>query len=260
MAEITQKRWEAVVAGKRKQREDAIKPFLSPACAKQDDTITTIADVAELAARIAKREFRTHDVVSAYVRKAAAAHEKTNCLTEIMFSDALDRAHELDEHLEKHGTPVGPLHGVVMTLKDQFNVKDYDTTIGYAGRAYRPATDDALLVEILKGMGVIFIAKSNLPQSIMWCETENPLWGLTTHPLDPAFTPGGSTGGEGVLLAQHASVVGWGTDIGGSVRIPAHMSGLYGFKPSASALKSLTSDLWLTCNRVAAYHTSACQY
>ena len=66
------------------------------------------------------------------------------------------------------------------------------------------------------------------------CETENPLWGLTTHPLKPEFTPGGSTGGEGALLALQGSLVGWGTDIGGSVRIPAHMCGLYGFKPSVS--------------------------
>lgn len=57
----------------------------------------------------------------------------------------------------------------------------------------------------------------------MWCETDNPLWGLTTSPFDPKLTPGGSTGGEGALLAQQGSLVGWGTDIGGSVRIPAHM-------------------------------------
>lgn len=67
------------------------------------------------------------------------------------------------------------------------------------------------------------------------CETENPLWGLTTNPLNPAFTPGGSTGGESALLAQHGSLVGWGTDIGGSVRIPSHMLGLYALKPSVSA-------------------------
>jgi len=68
--------------------------------------------------------------------------------------------------------------------------------------------------------------------SRQWCETDNPLWGLTTHPRNPEFTPGGSTGGEGTLLNLHGSVVGWGTDIGGSIRIPSHMLGLYGLKPS----------------------------
>lgn len=65
-----------------------------------------------------------------------------------------------------------------------------------------------------------------------WCETENPLWGLTVNPRDPDFTPGGSTGGEAALLALHGSILGFGTDLGGSVRIPQNMVGLYGFKPS----------------------------
>jgi Asp-tRNA(Asn)/Glu-tRNA(Gln) amidotransferase A subunit family amidase len=69
---------------------------------------------------------------------------------------------------------------------------------------------------------------------MQWCETENPLWGLTVHPENPGFTPGGSTGGEGMLLSLHGTVVGWGTDIGGSIRIPSHMNGLYGLKPSVS--------------------------
>jgi Asp-tRNA(Asn)/Glu-tRNA(Gln) amidotransferase A subunit family amidase len=91
-----------------------------------------------------------------------------------------------------------------------------------------------VLVEMLKGMGAVIIAKTNLPQSIMWAETENPLWGLTVNPRNPLFTPGGSTGGEGALLALHGSVLGFGTDIGGSIRIPQSINGLYGFKPSSS--------------------------
>lgn len=69
-----------------------------------------------------------------------------------------------------------------------------------------------------------------------WCETDNPLWGVTVHPLNPDFTPGGSTGGEGALLSLGGAVVGWGTDIGGSIRIPSHMSGIYGLKPSVVLL------------------------
>lgn len=85
-----------------------------------------------------------------------------------------------------------------------------------------------------------------------WCETENPMFGLTTNPLNPKFTPGGSTGGEGALLAMHGSLIGWGTDIGGSVRIPSHINGLYGLKPtvcSANSLlfKSLCRDRALDC-------------
>ncbi|OAK93588.1 amidase signature enzyme [Phaeosphaeriaceae sp. SRC1lsM3a] len=123
-----------------------------------------------------------------------------------------------------------------MTLKDQFDVQGYDSTLGYVGRAFKPAAQDCVLFAMLKQMGAVILAKSNLPQSIMWCETDNPLWGLTTHPQDPDFTPGGSTGGEGTLLSLRGTVVGWGTDIGGSIRIPSHMNGLYGLKPSSTRL------------------------
>ncbi|KAJ8604196.1 hypothetical protein MRB53_041909 [Persea americana] len=71
-----------------------------------------------------------------------------------------------------------------------------------------------------------------------WCETENPLWGLTTHGLNPAWTPGGSSGGEGALLSLKGSIVGFGTDIGGSMRIPASMSGLYALRPSVGLQRS----------------------
>lgn len=109
-----------------------------------------------------------------------------------------------------------------MTWKDQFGVKGFDSTLRYVERAFKPAEQNRDLVALLKQMGAIIIAKSNLPQSIMvshprqhtaifqllfgtntgqWCETENPLWGLTVHPKNTEFTPGGSTGGEGTLLA-----------------------------------------------------------
>jgi Asp-tRNA(Asn)/Glu-tRNA(Gln) amidotransferase A subunit family amidase len=155
------------------------------------------------------------------------------------------------------------LHGIPITLKDQFNVKGVDTTLGYVGRSFAPASEDAALVQMLKKMGAIIIAKTNLPQSIMvrssnaqhicslminitqWAETENPLWGLTTNPRNPGFSPGGSTGGEGALLALHGSLIGFGTDIGGSVRIPQSTMGLYGFKPSVgrhSAFRRILID------------------
>ena len=173
--------------------------------------------------------------------RAITAHEKTNCLTEIMFHEACVEAGVLDTRVSyaKKGEPLGPLYGIPITLKDQFDVPGYDTTLGYVGRSFRPATGHSLLVKILKQAGAIIIAKTNLPQSIMWCETDNPLWGLTTNPMNPDLTPGGSTGGEACLLHQHGSLIGWGTDIGGSVRIPAHMMGLYALKPSSGRLPYL---------------------
>lgn len=155
-------------------------------------------------------------------------------LTEVCFEDAIICAKNLDQYAKQHHTAFGPLHGIPTTLKDQFNIKGYDTTLGYVVRAMRPATADAALVQMLRSLGAVILAKTNIPQSIMWCETENPLWGLTTNPYDPEYTPGGSTGGEAVLIARGASMLGFGTDIGGSIRIPSHMMGIYGLKPSVS--------------------------
>lgn len=187
---------------------------------------------------------------------------QTNCLTEVLFDEALQQAKKLDAEFTSTGKLKGPLHGIPITLKDQFNVKGVDSTLGYVGRSFQPASEDAVLVQILKDMGAIVIAKTNLCQSIMvcmhlllcymsindmdsfltlltnsmqWGETENPLWGLTTNPRNPSFTPGGSTGGEGPLLALHGSILGFGTDIGGSIRIPQSFAGLYGLKPSVSS-------------------------
>jgi amidase len=84
-----------------------------------------------------------------------------------LFEDAIKQAKQLDEFYAENGRLIGPLHGVPMTLKDQFDVSGCDSTLGYVGRAFKPASQDCVLVSLLKGMGAIIIAKSNLPQSIM---------------------------------------------------------------------------------------------
>ncbi|KAG5800720.1 hypothetical protein H9Q69_000279 [Fusarium xylarioides] len=155
---------------------------------------------------------------------------------EICLDHALEQARKLDEFQQEHGQLIGPLHGVTITVKDQFNIKGFDSTLGYVVKAFSPAEIDAPLIQTLKKLGAVIIAKTNLPQSIMWCETDSPLWGLTTRPDDPKLTPGGSSGGEAAILSMGASIIGWGIDVGGSIRIPSHMNGLWGLKPSSGRL------------------------
>ncbi|KAL4967261.1 amidase signature domain-containing protein [Aspergillus stella-maris] len=249
--------WEETVARKRAIRDEALKPYLVSDIDKRhpqvrnvqersvlkDDPIiqeiTDIDNIPALAKKIQKGQFSAEQVTKAYIRRATVAHQLTNCLSEIIFEDALTQSQELDKKFKETGQVRGPLHGVPVTVKDQFNVKGYDTTLGYVGRSFSPATEDAVLIQLLKNMGAVVLAKTNLPQSIMWAETENPLFGLTVNPRNPAFTPGGSTGGESALLVLHGSILGFGTDIGGSVRIPQNMMGLYGFKPTSSRLPYL---------------------
>jgi hypothetical protein len=92
---------------------------------------------------------------------------QTNCLTEICFDDAIVQAKSLDEFQREHGRLIGPLHGVPMSLKDQFDIEGLDSTLGYVGRAFAPATSNAVIVDVLKRLGAVVIAKTNLPQSIM---------------------------------------------------------------------------------------------
>ncbi|CAI6331438.1 unnamed protein product [Periconia digitata] len=240
MSVPSEPQWLPTVRRKRQLRDDAIQLWSathnrnSPNVTSNETTRLDNTD--EILHAISSNAVTATDLCEAYISRAVTAHQKTNCLTEIFFDDACKRAGELDQFFKDHGRLVGPLHGVPMTLKDQFDVAGYDSTLGYVGRAFKQTSEDCVLVALLRQMGAVIIAKSNLPQSIMWCETENPLWGLTVHPENPDFTPGGSTGGEGVLLALRGSAVGWGTDIGGSIRIPSHMLGLYGLKPSSTRL------------------------
>ena len=104
-------------------------------------------------------------------------------LTELLFDEATKQANELDKHFEEHGRLVGPLHGICMTLKDQFDIEGFDSTLGYVGRSHKPAMQDCVLVTILKQLGAIIVAKSNLPQSIMVRHRHD------SSRSDPAYSP-----------------------------------------------------------------------
>ncbi|KAI3320987.1 amidase [Xylariaceae sp. AK1471] len=232
--------WEDIVNRKRQIQRDLVSLHVNDGArtASRGDanSPTNVTAISELVSKLSRGELSCEGVMKAYISRACEAHKITNCLTEILFDDALRRAKELDDYLLENGRPIGPLRGIPVTLKDQFDITGFDSTIGYVSRSFRPATRDSALVEMLQSLGAIVMAKTNLPQSIMWCETDNPLWGLTTNPLHSGYTPGGSSGGEAALLASGGSLLGWGTDIGGSIRIPSHMMGLYGFKPSSARL------------------------
>ncbi|KAI5861559.1 amidase [Durotheca rogersii] len=218
--------WQEKVRLKRETRTRALATLSDEDFRGVDLSVVEEGDIGALVGSIARGELSSEAVTKAYIHN----------FTEIFFQEALAQARKLDRYVAEHGRLVGPLHGVPVTLKDQFNVKGHDTTLGYVGRTFKPVAEDAVLVGMLKQLGAVVLAKTNLPQSIMWCETENPIWGLTTNPASKDYTPGGSTGGEAALLSLHGSLLGWGTDIGGSIRIPSHMMGLYGLKPSSARL------------------------
>ncbi|KAJ5883247.1 uncharacterized protein N7473_010133 [Penicillium subrubescens] len=194
--------------------------------------ITEKYDVRGLVAAMTGGKLKAEEVIRGFSKRAAIAHQLTRCITEPLFDRALRQAKELDAHLQRTGRPVGPLHGLPVSVKDTFCVKGVDTSIGLAALAFKPARKNADLVDLLESLGAVIIAKTNIPQTLGTLDSCNHLFGRTLNPLNRQWTAGGSTGGEGALLAMNGSMIGFGTDIGGSIRIPAMCQGLYGFKPS----------------------------
>lgn len=128
---------------------------------------------------------------------------------------------------------MGPLHGVPISLKDSFKVKGYDATIGYAALAFNPATTNSPVVDILLRAGAVLYCKTNVPQTLSALDSHNNIFGRVLNPSSRLLTAGGSSGGEGALIAMRGSLLGLGTDVGGSIRIPAFCNHIYGIKPSA---------------------------
>ena len=174
----------------------------------------------------------------AFCKRAAIAQQLTNCLTEIMFDSAVERAKELDAHFARTGRPLGPLHGLPISMKDTFWITGFDTSVGIAGFCFKPATENAALVELLLSLGAVIHVKTNVPQTMMALDSHNNVFGRTLNPQNNALTAGGSSGGEGALIAMRGSVLGVGTDVGGSIRIPAGCNGLFAIKPSVGFVPS----------------------
>lgn len=168
-----------------------------------------------------------------------------NCLHEIFFEDALKAARDLDEYYAKYKRPLGPLHGLPVSLKDQFHVKGVETTMGYIGWIGtfegnkgdpRHGVTESELVRELRTVGAVLYCKTSVPVTLMAGETVNHIIQTTWNPRNRFLSCGGSSGGEGALIALRGSPVGFGTDIGGSVRIPAAFNGLFGLRPSTGRI------------------------
>ncbi|KAI4190375.1 MAG: hypothetical protein L6R41_000827 [Letrouitia leprolyta] len=151
----------------------------------------------------------------------------------------------LDEHCAHHGQPIGPLHGLPVSLKDQFHVKGVETTMGYIGwigtfegkkGTGKEKVFESELVKELRDLGAIPYCKTSVPHTLMSGETINNIIGYTWNPKNRNLSSGGSSGGEGALIGLRGSPLGFGTDIGGSIRIPAAFNGLYGLRPSSGRL------------------------
>ncbi|TVY21000.1 Acetamidase [Lachnellula arida] len=190
------------------------------------------SNAEDILLKIKAETWTSLEVTKAFSKAAIVAQQLTNCLTEILIPEALARAQFLDDHLAATGQVVGPLHGLPISLKDCMVTPPHPSSLGMACYANEATSEETVLVSILARLGAVFYVKTNVPTAMMMMETINNVWGETRGAYHSGTSCGGSSGGEGVLLAMRGSPLGVGTDIGGSIRIPSAFNGLYGLKPT----------------------------
>jgi len=188
-------------------------------------------DALELARRIRARELSPRELIEQALARIEAVNPTLNCFCFVYPDEALEQAREA-ERAVMSGRELGPLHGLPVAIKDVTPTKGKVTTRGSHMYADWVPDRDAIIVERLRGAGAIVIGKTTTPEFAYDSFTESPLWGVTRNPWDPRRTPGGSSGGSAAAVAAGCVPIAEGTDMGGSVRIPASFCGLVGLKPS----------------------------
>ena len=194
-------------------------------------------DAADLAQAIRTRAISARDAVSAALDRLAAVNPRINAIVETLGDEALAAATDADEQVRR-GEPLGPLHGVPVTVKVNTDQRGHATTNGIVAFRDVIAPDDAPVAANLKKAGAIIIGRTNTPAFSWRWFTDNDLHGATLNPWNSAITPGGSSGGAAAALAAGIGAVAHGNDIGGSIRYPAYACGLAGIRPSFGRVPS----------------------
>ncbi|VUC33979.1 unnamed protein product, partial [Clonostachys rosea] len=199
----------------------------------------------ELTVQMSRGKLTAVQVVSAFCKRASYIHQICDLLLEIGFDSALSQAREYDEYFQKHGKLVGELHGLPFTMKDQFHIEGMPTSAGYIGWIGtfegKPDSEiymksESLLVQQLKSLGAVPIGKTTLATGTWSTVNANNILGYAVNPHNRNLSTGGSSGGEAAMQALRGSCFGFGTDVGGSVSIPAAYQGVYSLKPSTGRI------------------------
>jgi amidase len=192
---------------------------------------------SELAAMIAGKEVSSTEVIDAHLARIERVNPQLNAITRVLGDEARAAAKTADAALAA-GEPLGPLHGVPLTVKQNIDLAGCASDHGVPAFAEAISPVDAPVVERMKAAGAIPIGRTNCPDMALRVHTDSSLHGLTRNPWDASRTAGGSSGGEGSALASGMSPLGLGNDIGGSLRNPATCCGIASLKPSAGIVPS----------------------
>ena len=191
----------------------------------------TYRSAVEMARMIRDKKISPVELVQAHLDRIERLNPQLNAFVSVDSARALEAARKAEAAVMQ-GAALGPLHGVPVTIKSSIDVAGLRCETGSKLRAGHIAEADAPLVARLKAAGAIVLGNTNVPEMLMAFETDNLLYGRTNSPWDLERTPGGSSGGEAAAIAAGCSAGGVGSDGAGSVRVPAHFSGICGLKPT----------------------------
>ncbi|XP_068095698.1 vitamin D3 hydroxylase-associated protein-like [Hyperolius riggenbachi] len=220
----------------RKRREDTIRHMQeavrkfhqqNPGVESQKIRDLTLVELAE---KLKDGSISPESALYSYVEKALDVHSDLNCLTSFL-SDCEDQLRKLRNREEG-----GLLYGVPVSIKECLDYQGEPSTSGMVQYLDVLEEEDSVIVKVLKKQGAIVFAKTNVPQSLISIECSNPIYGRTMNPHNKAKSTAGSSGGEGALIAAGGSILGIGSDLGGSIRLPSSSCGIAGLKPTPKRL------------------------
>ncbi|XP_078489728.1 fatty-acid amide hydrolase 1-like isoform X2 [Ciona intestinalis] len=228
-----------LVKEKNKKEKLFIKQMLMELEDKDENEREKILSMTaqELVNAAKKGEIDPVVIIQSYIYKACYDTQTFNSVSGVI-RDAEEFAKQLNVSQDSDSSSM-KLFGLPVSLKECIGVKGMDSTIGYSSLINKPALEDSVIVKVLKSCGAVPFVKTNLVQGMLCFESSNPIFGETGNPKNVNYTPGGSSSGSGSLVGSGGSVLGFGTDIGGSIRNPAHFCGVCGLKPTMQRLSKI---------------------
>uniref|UniRef100_A0A3Q3E8Q1 Fatty-acid amide hydrolase 1 n=1 Tax=Hippocampus comes TaxID=109280 RepID=A0A3Q3E8Q1_HIPCM len=198
---------------------------------KMDPSLILSLSLADLTNKLKDGLLRPEDVFYSYMEKTINENKRLNCCTAILL-ESFDHLKTLESNKG------GLLYGVPVSIKDNIAYKNYDSSCGLLANLGQPAEGHSVIVEVLRRQGAIPFVKTNISQGMLSYDCSNIIYGQTVNPHNLKKTSGGSSGGEAALIGGGGSILGIGSDIGGSIRIPAAFCGICGLKPTVGRLRS----------------------
>lgn len=195
------------------------------------DNDISFSSATELAGKIARGEISSRELTDHYIQRIETLDTTINAVPVRIFERAREAADAADMAVAS-GADLGPLHGVPMTIKESYVMQDTPSTWGLEAFRDNYADADGLAVQRFRAAGAIFLGKTNVPVDLADFQSYNPIYGTTNNPWNIERVPGGSSGGSAAAMAAGFSALDAGSDIGGSIRSPAHFCGVYGHKPT----------------------------